>query len=489
MKNIVVVNNPANWSLELPGVEVVSARSYLSDETYSKMRRVRVFNLCRSYKYQSNGYYVSLLAEARGHRPLPGVMTIQDLKSQTMVRFVSDELDESIQKSLKPIVTDEFTLSIYFGKNVAKRYERLARQLFMQFQAPLLRAQFVRLNKHWNLHAIAPISASEIPQEHKLFVIEEARKYFEGRRTQGFKREETRFDLAILRAGDESFPPSDERAIQKFIKAAENLDFYVEVIGKEDYGRLAEFDALFIRETTSVSHHTYRFARRAAAEGLVVMDDPESILKCTNKVYLAELLKRNGIPAPKTLIVSEDSSGRIEQELGLPCILKQPDSSFSQGVVKAGSEQELKEMLVKLFDTSDLLIAQEFLPTDYDWRVGILNREPLYVCKYFMARKHWQIYERAKDGKTYSGKAETIPINEAPQKVLKTALKAADLIGDGLYGVDLKQVGDKVYVIEINVNPSIDTGYEDAVLKDGLYRKVMQDFLRRIEEKKSPSLK
>jgi len=219
------------------------------------------------------------------------------------------------------------------------------------------------------------------------------------------------------------------------------------------------------------------------------MDDPESILKCTNKVYLAELLKRNGIPAPKTLIVSEDSSGRIEQELGLPCILKQPDSSFSQGVVKAGSEQELKEMLVKLFDTSDLLIAQEFLPTDYDWRVGILNREPLYVCKYFMARKHWQIYERAKDGKTYSGKAETIPINEAPQKVLKTALKAANLIGDGLYGVDLKQVGDKVYVIEINDNPSIDTGYEDAVLKDGLYHKVMQDFLRRIEEKKSPSLK
>ncbi len=489
MKNVVVVNNPANWSLELPGVEVVSARSYLSDETYSKMRKVRVFNLCRSYKYQSIGYYVSLLAEARGHRPLPGVMAIQDLKSQTMVRFVSDELDESIQKALKPIVTDKFTLSIYFGKNVAKRYDRLSRELFIQFQAPMLRAQFVRLNNQWNLHAIAPISASEIPQEHKPFVIQEARKYFEGRRIPGSKREETRFDLAILKSVDESFPPSDDRAIQKFVKAAENLDFYVEIIGKEDYGRLAEFDALFIRETTSVSHHTYRFARRAAAEGLVVMDDPESILKCTNKVYLAELLKRNGIPAPKTLIVSEDSSGRIEQELGLPCILKQPDSSFSQGVVKADNEQELREMLVKLFETSDLLIAQEFLPTDYDWRVGILNRKPLYVCKYFMARKHWQIYERAKNGKTYAGKAETIPINEAPQKVWKTALKAANLIGDGLYGVDLKQVGDKVYVIEINDNPSIDTGYEDAVLKDGLYHEVMKEFLRRIEEKKSPNLK
>lgn len=489
MKNIIVVNNPANWSLELPGVEVVSARSYLGDENYSKMRKARVFNLCRSYKYQSIGYYVSLLAEARGHRPLPGVMAIQDLKSQTMVRFVSDELDKTIQKALKPIIADNFTLSIYFGKNVAKRYDRLSGQLFMQFQAPMLRAHFVKVNKHWNLHAIAPISASEIPQEHKSFVIEEAHKYFEGRRMRGAKKGDTRFDIAILQTMDESFPPSDGRAIQKFIKAAENLDFYVEVISKEDYGRLAEFDALFIRDTTSVSHYTYRFARRAAAEGLVVMDDPESILKCTNKVYLAELLKRNGIPAPKTLIVSEESSGRIKHELGLPCILKQPDSSFSQGVVKAENESELREMLVKLFDTSDLLIAQEFLPTDYDWRVGILNRKPLYVCKYYMARKHWQIYERSDNGKTYSGKAETLPVNEAPEQVLNTALKAANLIGDGLYGVDLKQVGNKVYVIEVNDNPSIDTGYEDAVLKDVLYHKIMKEFLRRIEEKKSPNIK
>ena len=487
MKNIVVVNNPANWSLELPGIEVVSARSYLSDVTYSKMRRARVFNLCRSYKYQSNGYYVSLLAEARGHRPLPGVMAIQDLKSQTMVRFISDELDEMIQKALKPIIADEFTLSIYFGKNMAKRYDRLSKQLFVQFQAPLLRAQFVRLNNHWNLQAISPISANEILQDHKPFVVSEARKYFEGRGMRGAKKDETRYDLAILRSENESFPPSDEKAIQKFVRAAENLDFYVEVIGHEDYGRIAEFDALFIRETTSVSHHTYRFARRAAAEGLVVMDDPESILKCTNKVYLAELLERHGIPSPKTLIVSEDSSAKIKQELGLPCILKQPDSSFSQGVVKADSEQDLKEKLVSLFNTSDLLIAQEFLPTDYDWRVGILSGEPIYVCKYYMARKHWQIYERSKDGKTYSGKAETLPVSEAPELVVKTALKAARLIGDGLYGVDLKQVGEKVYVIEINDNPSIDSGYEDAVLKDGLYHAIMKDFLRRIEEKKSPN--
>ena len=81
--------------------------------------------------------------------------------------------------------------------------------------------------------------------------------------------------------------------------------FSVEFIGRDDYPRLAEFDALLIRETTAVNHHTWRFARRAQAEDLAVIDDPDSILRCANKVYLAEVLKGARIPTPRTLIVPE----------------------------------------------------------------------------------------------------------------------------------------------------------------------------------------
>ena len=67
---------------------------------------------------------------------------------------------------------------------------------------------------------------------------------------------------------------------------------------------------------------------------------------------------------------------------------------------------------------------------------------------------------------------------------MQTALKAANLIGDGLYGVDLKQIGTQCYVIEVNDNPSIDAGYEDAVLKTALYRDIMGVFLQRVEARK-----
>jgi glutathione synthase/RimK-type ligase-like ATP-grasp enzyme len=70
--------------------------------------------------------------------------------------------------------------------------------------------------------------------------------------------------------------------------------------------------------------------------------------------------------------------------------------------------------------------------------------------------------------------------------VVTLALRIANLIGDGLYGVDIKQVGSKLYIIEINDNPSLDAGIEDAILKKDLYLTIMNGFLARIEKRKAP---
>ena len=486
MSILIVTNTVKDWPTEIAGVEVVDSRSYLTDPTYSALRGAKVFNLCRSYRYQSIGYYVSLLAEARGHKPLPSVTTVQDLKTHAIVRLVSEELDELIQKSLTPIKSDKFTLSIYFGRNMARRYDRLALQLFNQFQSPLLRASFVRNNGGgWQLRRITTISANEVPETHWLFVLETASKHFSGRRNGAKKRTRTRFDLAILYNPTDPEPPSDEKALQEFVKAAASLGISAELITRDDYGRIAEFDALFIRDTTYVDQYTYRFSRRAASEGLVVIDDPQSILRCTNKVYLAELLARHKIPMPRTLVANRENANIITSELGLPCVLKKPDSSFSKGVVKVKDEEELSARLNEYFSESDLLIAQEFLPTTFDWRIGILDRQPLYACKYFMAKGHWQIIQNEKVGRGRYGKSETLPVELAPRRAVQVALKAANLIGDGLYGVDVKESDGKFYIIEVNDNPSLDSKYEDAVLKDDLYRRIMSVFLKRIEQAKA----
>lgn len=486
MLTLIVVNDPSDWPLDIEGIELVSARDYLTQAAFANLRSAKVYNLCRYYRYQSTGYYVSLLAAARGHKPLPDITTIQDFKSQTIIRIVSDEADQHIQKSLSHIRSKDFVLSVYFGHNVAKQHDHLSQHLFRQFQAPFFRAFFVYNDKNakWFLQNINPIPTSEIPPEHRDFVVQVAHEYFSGRRRVVKRRPQNRYDLAILQDVNDPEPPSDSRALQHFAQAASSLGIDTEFIDRNDYGRLAEFDALFIRETTSVNHHTYRFARRAVAKKMVVVDDPESILKCTNKVFQAEVLARNRILIPKTVIVHKDNSKTVVEQLGLPCVLKQPDSSFSQGVVKVETDEELEVQVAKLLSKSDLIIAQEFLPTSFDWRVGIFDRQPLFVCKYFMAKKHWQIIKRDESGvKTVDGNFQALPIEHAPVQLIRTALKAANLIGDGLYGVDIKEIGKKFYVIEINDNPNIDVGVEDAILREELYSRIMRVFLRRIEHR------
>ena len=88
------------------------------------------------------------------------------------------------------------------------------------------------------------------------------------------------------------------------------------------------------------------------------------------------------------------------------------------------------------------------------------------------------------EGKPVEGRSVTLAVGEAPAELLKIALKAANLIGDGFYGVDLKQVGERYYVVEVNDNPSVDAGVEDEVLRDALYREIMGTIVRRIEERK-----
>lgn len=486
MKKIIVINKSSHWLLDVPGVEVVLPRDYLSDERYARMKNVRVFNLSNDYAYQTRGYYVSLLAEARGHKVLPSVKSILDLKEQAVVKIVSDDLEELVQRSFRRLRSSEFVLSIYFGQNVSPQYGKLAHELHKLFQAPFLRAKFIKNGKKWEIHSVKTIPLKEVPEHHLSYVQTFALQYFSRKRYDTARQGKYLYDLAILTNPDEISPPSNKKALILFAEVAEKLGCYVEFINREDYNRIGEFDALFIRETTSVNHYTYRFARRAQSEGLAVLDSPDSILKCANKVYLNELLRSAKIPTPKTVVLLSENA-KDKDMLGFPCVLKLPDSSFSQGVEKVTNKEEFKTQVKAMLKISDLVIAQEYMPTDYDWRVGVLNNEVLFVCRYYMAAGHWQIYNWSSKKKSdIEGNFDIIDPQEAPLAVVEIALKAIRLIGNGLYGVDVKEVDGNPYIIEVNDNPNIDAGVEDLLLKDELYKRII---LFLLEQKNSQVLR
>ena len=156
-------------------------------------------------------------------------------------------------------------------------------------------------------------------------------------------------------------------------------------------------------------------------------------------------------------------------ELGFPLVLKIPDGSFSRGVNKVGTAEEFRRIADELFEDTDLLLAQKFMPTEFDWRVGVLAGEPLFVCQYLMARSHWQIVKHRPDGSLREGGSKTFDLDQAPPEVVDIAVRAAQLIGDGLYGVDIKETDSGFFVIEVNDNPNLEHGIEDQVGKDEVW--------------------
>ncbi len=481
ISNIIIVRDPKSWTLEIEGVKVVSSRNYITDPEFQSLKNVRIFNLSNSYQYQKMGYYVSLLASARDHRVIPNVTTLRDFSSLSLVRSISGYIDDSIQKTLKHVKENKISLFIYFGQSVNSKYKLLAQKLYHLFEAPLLQIDFVKTEK-WMVQKVSPLSLKKVNPDDMDKVQEFARNYFSKKRFNKPRFKNYKYDLAILVNPQEKNPPSCPDALQNFKKAAEKIGFYVEFITKDDFSQLPEFDALFIRETTNVNDHTYQFSRSAYAEGLVVIDDPWSILRCSNKIFQNERLKQNKIKTPATEILAKSTYHKSQSlNLNFPLVLKQPDSAFSLGVEKVNNREELENSLQRLFKISDLVVVQEFMPSEFDWRIGVLDQKPLFACKYYMAKNHWQIYDWNTEDKENWGKSETLAVEDVPEIVVKTAVKAASLIGDGLYGVDLKMINGEVYIIEINDNPNIDEGIEDLVLKDEIYNRIVKSLFNRIE--------
>lgn len=475
-ETLILIDNKADWEPYYPSENVLTFEEYI-DSNYSrsadgndaKAQRLRIINLCRTNRYLSAGYYCSLLAEARGHGVIPSVCTLNDLSQRSLYRLELNYMPALLSKKTPPGEDDEqLKVFSFFGTTIDPQYSELARKLFELFPCPVLEIT-LRYDKGWKVDMLNIRSHRILNDENETAFAQAlddfSRKVWHKKRS----KKQFRYDLAILVDPEEKLPLQ--------IKPPSN-DLL-----------LPEYDGLFIRATTAINHYTYRFAKRAEMEDMVVIDDSSSILRCTNKIYLADLFRNNKVPAPQTVLLHKGKPHQIlqmEQKLDYPMVLKIPDGSFSVGVEKANNRQELQIILERLFQKSTLLLAQEFLYTDFDWRIGVLNNKPIYACRYYMVRNHWQIYQHGTN-KTASGNFETLPTFEAPKAVLDAAMKATRPIGNGFYGVDIKEKDGIGYVIEVNDNPSVDSGVEDCYLGDELYKLILSELLHRMEARRNRS--
>lgn len=481
---VILVDQPR----DLPNAEtphkVITTSDYLARPRLFDLGRPKLVNLSRSYAYQSKGYYASLLAEARGHRIVPTVETMLELREAKLYEHALPELENELNRCARRAeleIEEELKLLVCFGIARDARFEGFGRLLFDWFRCPALEVS-IEPGKWLSIDRIRPRTVTRLANGEGEFFREALHRHTQREWRAPKARTVAKYDLAVLLDPNEKLPPSSVASIKHFARIAERHSVDVEPISRRQLAELAEYDGLFIRETTSIDNHTYRFARRAMQEGMPVIDDPISMIRCTNKVFLMELLGANAVPMPQTVMLAGmDDLPLAMDELGLPLVVKIPDGSFSRGVHKVSTPDEFRRIAAELFEETDLVLAQKFLPTEFDWRVGVLSGEPLFVCQYRMARGHWQIVKHGPNGASREGGFKTFDIDEAPLAVIDIALRAARPIGDGLYGVDLKQTDHGIVVMEVNDNPNLDHGVEDLVGKDEVWAKLLKWFIDRLE--------
>jgi glutathione synthase/RimK-type ligase-like ATP-grasp enzyme len=481
---VILVDQPRDFPNAETPHKVITTAEYIARPRLFDMARPKLINLSRSYNYQSKGYYCSLLAEARGHRAIPSVETMLELSEAKLYEHALPELEDELNRCARRAdfqPEGELKLLVCFGIAQDTRFEAFGRLLFDWFRCPALEV-FVTQDTWLSIDRIRMRTLTRLVDGEAVFFREALHQHTKREWRDPKARSVSKYDLAVLYDPNEKLAPSTPATIKHFARIAEKMSVDVEPITKRQLAQLAEYDGLFIRETTSIDNHTYRFARRASQEGMPVIDDPISMIRCMNKVFLSELMTANNVPIPPSVLLADTADlTRAMDELGLPLVVKIPDGSFSRGIHKVSTPEEFRRIADELFEETDLLLAQKFMPTDFDWRVGVLSGEPLFVCQYRMARGHWQIMKHRPDGTAREGGFKTFGLDQAPPEVIDIAVRAAKPIGLGLYGVDLKQTDSGIVVMEVNDNPNIEHGIEDAVGKDEIWIRILKWFIERFE--------
>jgi glutathione synthase/RimK-type ligase-like ATP-grasp enzyme len=261
--------------------------------------------------------------------------------------------------------------------------------------------------------------------------------------------------------------------------AAEEMGHTADFLFPVDVSKIAKMDALFIRARTDPMNITYVAARIASFHDIPVIDDPHSIQVCADKINMYSQLMKRKVPMPKTVFLpkSELTGERIQglfSQLGTPLVLKEPSTSFSLRVEKVSNADEFMRVARRFIKMSDWIVVQQFIESRYDWRIGVLDGELLYACKYTIPSVTFKIQASVNGHIVYCG-VESVPADQVPPHVIRLGIAAAHAIGSGLYGVDIKNNNGDACVIEVNDNPSLESG-EDEHYPD-VYRKIIRTLL------------
>jgi ribosomal protein S6--L-glutamate ligase len=226
--------------------------------------------------------------------------------------------------------------------------------------------------------------------------------------------------------------------------------------GKELHGLRVALPRIGARVTS----HGLAVVRQLEAQGVPVVNGADAIAQSRDKLRCLQLLAAQGVDIPRTVLArgASDVDVLLEQVGGLPAILKLIQGTQGVGVMIAHSRAEVESFLSTLWDLGQEILLQEFVHESKGRDVRALVVGDRVVAA--MRRQ-----ARAGEFRSNIHRGASGAAIELEPAFAAAAVRAAQVLGLDVAGVDLLESEAGPKVMEVNSSPGFE-GLERATGQD-----------------------
>jgi ribosomal protein S6--L-glutamate ligase len=223
---------------------------------------------------------------------------------------------------------------------------------------------------------------------------------------------------------------------------------------------LSHYDAVIPRIGASITFYGLAVLRQLEQMGVYTINPARAIARSRDKLHSMQILSRRDIGIPRTAFVKrkDDVMPAIERIGGAPVIIKLLEGTQGVGVILADTSKIAQAIIETLQSTKQNVLIQKFVKESK----GTDIRAFVVGDRVVGAMRRQASGDEFRSNVHRGGTATQV---ELSQEYETTAVRAAQIMGLDMAGVDMLEGNDGPQVMEINSSPGLE-GIEGATKVD-----------------------
>jgi ribosomal protein S6--L-glutamate ligase len=219
---------------------------------------------------------------------------------------------------------------------------------------------------------------------------------------------------------------------------------------------LPKYDAVIPRIGASVTSYGLAVLRQFEVQGVFPLNESVAIGRSRDKLRALQLLARHDIGLPATAFAHDPRRAEevIKEVGGTPVVIKLLEGSQGMGVILAETDASAMSIIEAFSAANVSILVQEYIRDagGTDVRALVIDGKVVAAMK-----RHGRQGE-FRSNLHRGGKAEAVDLTDDEKT---TAVKAAEILGLNVCGVDMLRARRGPVVMEVNSSPGIE-GMEAA---------------------------